>query len=109
MRQRHGEEGAALFVQPVQYEIYLKGREDPVCALATFELNKEMLTEGRELEGFMEITTNHLLQTIDVVREHRFLLSDEKFNKFVVLTDHIQAVSILAPSEETLMRSLEDE
>lgn len=96
------------FIQAVSYEIYLAGREDPVRAMASFELPKAMLEEGRELASFMDIATNHTLQTIDVVREHRLLLSDERFNKFIALTDHIQAISILAPAEDTLMKALDD-
>lgn len=108
MRRKEGADEGTMFTQPVSYEIYLKGREEPVQALATFELPKEMLTEGRELESFMEITTSHVLQTIDVVREHRFMLSDERFNKYIVMTDHIQAISIHAPEEQTLMEALND-
>lgn len=105
---RRDEEEIPIFSQEVAYEIYLAGREDPVQAMAAFELPKRMLEEGKELESFMHIATNHVLQTIDVVREHRFMLSDARFNKFIAMTDHIQAISILAPEEETLMKALED-
>lgn len=55
----------------------------------------------------MGIATQHLLATIDVVREHRHILSDGLQNKFIFLTDEVQAVSIMAPSNETLMHALE--
>lgn len=105
---RDEDEEISTFSQEVGYEIYLAGREDPVRTVAAFELPKRMLEEGKELESFMHVCTNHVLQTIDVVREHRFMLSDSRFNKFIALTDHIQAISILAPEEETLMKALED-
>lgn len=100
------DEDADTFTQEVEYEVYLAGREDPVRVVGAFQLPREMLTEGKELESFMEITHNHLLQTIDVVREHRFQLSDARFNKFIAMTDHLQAISILAPSEQTFMEAL---
>lgn len=109
MRQRDTDGGSSdLLKHTVTYEIYLKGREDPVRTNATFEFKKEMLTEGQELEDFMQVAVNHLLTTIDIVREHRYMLSDERFNKFIALTDEMQAVSILAPDEETLLKALED-
>lgn len=108
MRPTNRDEDAVTFVMPVSYEIYLAGREDPVRAMAAFDLPRAMLEEGKELASFMEITTHHVLQTIDVVREHRLMLSDERFNKFIAMTDHIQAISILAPTDDTLMKALED-
>lgn len=107
MRQRNTDALDDLLRMTLPYEIYIVGREDPIRTTGTFEINKSILRDGEELESFMEIATNHLLQTIDVVREHRFMLSDERFNKTVVLTDHIQAVSIQAPDDATFMAALE--
>lgn len=100
--------GGDTFEQTIVYEVYLKGRDEPVAVNATFELRKETLEDGKELEGMMQIATNHLMATLDVVREHRFILSDERFNKFVFLTEEMQAVSILAPDRDTLLEALED-
>lgn len=100
--------GGETFVQTITYEVYLKGRDEPIAVNGTFELRKDMLEDGKELEGMMQVALNHLLATVDVVREHRFTLSDERYNKFVFMTEEIQGVSILAPSRESLMQALED-
>lgn len=91
----------------VQYEIYLLHREEPVRIVATFDLNPDHLSEDNLLEDFMHIASNHILQTIDVVREHRLIFSDSHYNKSFFLTDHVQGISILAPSEETLRNTME--
>jgi hypothetical protein len=88
--------------------VYLKYREEPIRQLVTFELDPTHLDEDQELEDFMQIALRHVLATIDVVREHRLILSDERFNKGVFLTEQIQAISILAPDEETLLGLLKD-
>lgn len=95
------------FTIDLSQEFYLKGRDMPISVNSTFEMRKDMLDEGQEMEDVMGIATQHLLATIDVVREHRHILSDGNHNKFVFLTDEVQAVSILAPSKETLMHALE--
>jgi hypothetical protein len=91
----------------VTYEIYLKHRDDPVNFNATFEVRKEAIRPGSEVEDVMNMATSQVFATIDVVREHRFILSDRNFNKGIFLTDDIQAVSILAPSEERIMEAME--
>lgn len=106
MRERNGPGGETI-QQTIQYEVYLRGREEPISLNVSFELRKELFEEGQELDNLMQMATQHLLGTIDVVREHRWILSDEKFNKFVILADELQAVSILAPEEKTLMEALE--
>lgn len=91
----------------VTYEIYLRSREEPVRPIATFEVRKDLLQED-PVESFMQIAINHVLATIDIVREHRLILSDLNFNKSIILTDDIQGITIYAPSEENLRQALED-
>jgi hypothetical protein len=107
MKERGNNTDAETFTIDLAQEIYLRGREEPMRINSTFEIRKETLTEGHEIEDLMSIATTHLLATIDVVREHRYILSDRRFNKFISLTDEIQAVSILAPDEDTLFQALE--
>lgn len=91
----------------VSYEVYLKGREDPVRAVGCFEVRKDAISPEDPVESFMEIVSRHCLSTIDVVREHRFMLSDQLFNKSFFLTDHIQGISVAAPSESLLKELLQ--
>lgn len=96
------------FTIDLSQEFYLKERDEPIAVNSTYEIRKDVLDEGQEMEDLMGIATQHLLATIDVVGEHRHILSDGAQNKFVFFTDQIQAVSILAPSKETLMSALEE-
>ncbi len=92
----------------IDVEVYLVGREEPVRQVVTYELDPSHLDAGEELEDFMQIAQRHILATLDVVREHRLILSDERFNKGIYLTEHVQAVTILAPDEDTLLAILEE-
>ena len=107
MRETNGPDGETAQID-VTYLVYLHGREDPVNVPATFDLRKEILNEGKELENFAQVAVNHILGTIDIVREHRLIFSDRLFNKFIFLTDQVQAVSVLVPDEQTLLRLLEE-
>lgn len=91
----------------ITYEVYLKGRDEPILTLATFELAREIFTEGQEVQDVVRCAENHIRATIDVVSEHRWFVSDGSFNKSIFLTDQIQAISIHAPSRETVMKALE--
>lgn len=108
MKETNNPDATGKIVVNVDALIYLKYREEPVRQLVTFELDPAHLDAGSELEDFMQIAMRHILQTIDVVREHRLILSDERFNKGIFLTEHIQAITILAPDESTLLGLLED-
>jgi len=52
----------------------------------------------------MQIVAVNILEPLDQKREHRVVFSDSRYNKFVVMTDEIQAVSILAPDEQEVAR-----
>lgn len=109
MRERNAPDDAEMVPIHLGYEFYLKGKEDPVHFAATFELRRDVLVEDAELESFMDIAVKHVLGTLDTVGEHRLIFSDDHFNKFVAITDQVQAVSILAPSEEALLARLNKE
>lgn len=107
MKERDNDSAGKVIVN-LTYEIYLKGREEPINQLVTFEIDPAHLDEGQELDDFMQIAVKHALQTIDTVGEHRLIYSDERFNKGIYLTEHIQAITILAPDEAEFVRSLEN-
>lgn len=108
MKERGADPEAETAAIDVTYEIYLVGRDDPVSVNATFELRRDLMRTGHEVEDFQEQAINYALRTIDIVREHRLILSDRFYNKFIFKTDELQAVSILAPSPENLIRMLEE-
>lgn len=89
------------------YEFYLKGRDDPVMIPATFQFDPAMLDEGDELPDFQSICVNTVLALLDHKGATRMVFSDRNFNKSVVLVDEVQAVSVLAPSVDTILRAIE--
>ena len=88
------------------YEFYLKGRDDPVQVPSTFEFNKDLLDDGVELSDFQSICVNTALSALDNRWTGRMVFSDRRFNKFVIFTDEVQAVSVLAPDEETILQAM---
>jgi hypothetical protein len=96
-----------LVQQDITFLIYLKHREEPINFNATLVFNREHLKDGREMRDLMELAKGHVLSTIDIVREHRYILSNDRFDKAIFLTEEVQAITILAPSEETLQKTLE--
>lgn len=107
MRERGSDNTEETFVIDLPQEIYLSGRDDPIRVNSTFELRKEMIDKDCPVADVMSIATKHLLATIDVVSEHRYILSDSRDNKFIFMTSELQAVSILAPDEETVRAAME--
>lgn len=99
--------GTDMVMADITYLVYLKGRDEPVNFNATLQFSREHLHEGTELQNLMDLAASHVLGTIDIVREHRYILSDRRFNKGIFLTDEIQAISILAPDEDHLKNILE--
>lgn len=108
LRERQNPSDADTVQIDITYLIYVEGRDEPINFNATFDIRKEVMKAGSELEDFMQVALNHILATIDVVAEHRLILSDRRFNKAIFLTEKIEAVSILAPDEETLMGLFEE-
>ena len=107
MMKETNNESTGKVVVNVTYLVYLKGRDEPVNQIVSFELDPDHLETGAELESFMQIAIRHALSTLDVVREHRLILSDERFNKGIYLTDQIQAINILAPDEDNFLKLIE--
>lgn len=108
MRPRDVPEESTVSIDVI-LSVYLKDRDDPIQTPVTYEIPKDVLKdEGDELSDFMQVCLQHILQTIDTVREHRLIFSDRRFNKFIFLTDEVQGISILAPDEETILKALED-
>ena len=102
-----GKENEETFVIDLEQEIYLRYRDEPLRVNTTFELLKESINTDEPVASVVNFATHHLMNTIDVVREHRYMLSDGRHNKFVFMTDDIQAVSILAPDEATVTSAME--
>lgn len=90
----------------VTMEIYLQGKDDPIRPVITFCFDRTRLEEGNELSSFMNIATLTLKEIWDRKSEPWFILSDRLFNKFVIPTDQVQGVSILAP-DSSLIQALE--
>ncbi len=109
MREPDLPSGAITVTIDVTMEVYLKDRQDPISYIGTFFFNRDHLNEDALLESFMSIVTRTLRSVIDDRSETMFILSDVRSNKFLILTDEIQAISILAPSEETILITLGDE
>ena len=107
MRPKGHEEEVKITITILE-EFYLRYREDPVRVNVTYEIPVNLLEEGDEVADVMSVALSQLLSTIDVVREHRIIRSDGHNNKFVFLTDEVQGVSILAPTEETVMKAIEE-
>lgn len=108
MTERGKDETSETFTIDLDQLVYLRDREEPINVNTTFEIQRETMDADRPMECLMEIATNHLLRTIDVVREHRYILSDRRHNTFVFMTDEIQSVSLLAPDESTLFSAMEE-
>jgi hypothetical protein len=89
------------------FEFYLRHRDDALQVPLTFNFNRELLDEGAELADFQSVCVNTVLSILDAKAGTRMVFSDRKFNKFVIMTDDVQAVSILAPEEATIMRAIE--
>jgi 1,2-phenylacetyl-CoA epoxidase PaaB subunit len=106
MKERKSEEDETFAID-VAEEVYLKGREEPVRVNTTFELRKDSINRETPVEDVMGMATSHCLATFDVRAEHRYILSDQRHNKFIFLTDEVQGVSILAPDESTVLEALE--
>lgn len=100
---------APTIILDVPFEIYLKGREEPVHFLGTYAIPAEILSEAQDakLNDVMQVVIQHILGTIDTVGAHRLILSDRRESKFVVLTDSIASISVLAPDEATILKALE--
>ena len=108
MKERKQDETDETFQIDIPQEIYLRHRDEPIHINSTFVLRKDSIEQpDSPLEEVMHMATSHLLSTIDVVREHRYILSDQRHNKFILLTDELQGVSILAPDESTVKEALE--
>jgi hypothetical protein len=108
MKERRADETDETFSIDIPQEIYLRYRDEPIHINSTFELRKDSIDNpDAPLQEVMHMATSHLLSTIDVVREHRYILSDRRHNKFILLTDELQGVSILAPDEQTVKDALE--
>jgi hypothetical protein len=107
MRDEKRESYDGTIIVDATYEFYLRGRDDPIQVPATFQFNADMLDAGEELSDFQSICVNTVLALMDNKAAHRMVFSDRMFNKIVIVTDDVQAVSVLAPSESTIQRAIE--
>ncbi len=91
----------------VPLEIYFKGRAEPVNSLVSFCFDTVHLTEDNLVESFMALALKALLDGHAKWGSNTFYLSDSRDNYlFVPDKEEIQAVKIIAPSEEELMEVL---
>ena len=90
----------------VLIEIYLKHRADPMSVMATFRIHTGIFDDVDELEMFTGITLTTIMEILDTKGEQRYVFSDSRYNKTIVLVDEIQAISVLAPSAETIKQAI---
>ena len=112
MKETNPGEGELVCVD-VQIYIYLKDRPDPLDLNVTFKLLKahlEVDDDGQPLEDpvemFMDIVVNTFHTAMNDREKKRLILSDQKWNKFLVNVDDIQAVSLMTPTDQ-VERALE--
>lgn len=99
-----GAEEGEFIVIDLQLEFYMDAREDPISAFTTYKIHKQHLSdETEELQDFMNIVLMHILHDIDDLNSDALVLSDRNHNKYVIRKQPIQSVSILAPSEATIL------
>jgi len=102
-------DGAQRVTIDVAVEVYLKGHQESFRCIGTFQFNRLHLDEENPLEHTMGIITHTLVESINDRRQPDIILSDQNANKFLVESDEIQAVSIMAPSMERFLQMLENE
>jgi|SRR5882672_10017141 len=109
MYERNMDETDEKVVLPVDLEVFLAGREEPLRPRLTFVFKKEHLGEddSEKINLFMGIVSSTLTAVLDDRTEPRFVLSDEKSNKFMIQTDQVQAINLYAPTEE-IWKALEE-
>ncbi|MEM3097544.1 MAG: hypothetical protein QXU32_02345 [Nitrososphaerales archaeon] len=86
----------------VMLEVYLKHKEESLKYVATFYFDSNHLDEDNLAESFMDMVVRTLVDTINDNTEPHIIMSDASYNKFLVNIDYIQAISMFAPSEETI-------
>ena len=92
----------------VQLEVYLRHRTDPLLCLGTFYFSKEHLDDDDLVESFMSIVTNTLRSVSFDRSQPMAVLSDRNGNKFMIETSEMQAVSVLAPTTNTITKAIEE-
>jgi hypothetical protein len=108
MREPQIPDDAQVVTIDVGMEIYLRQRPDPLHILGTFQFNASHLDHDDLLESFMAIVTHTCKNVLNSKDELRFVLSDRNANKFIIEAEEIQAISLLAPSLETIVKAVED-
>ena len=92
----------------VQLEVYLRERTDPLLCLGTFYFNKDHLDDEDLIESFMSIVSNTFRSAIFDRSQPLVILSDRNGNKFLIETSEMQAVSVLAPTTNTIVKAIKD-
>lgn len=108
MRENDIPEDAQRVTIDLGMEVYLRHRPDPINLVGTFQFGAHHLDPEDLLESFMTIVTHTVKNVMNSRDEHRFVLSDRNANKFVIETSEIQAMSLLAPSTETITKAVQD-
>ncbi len=93
------DEEEELLDKDLMVEFYLKGRADPLVSMVSFKMRKSHLEDEGRVARLMHMATISLLEPMDTVGQHRMILADTRENKWIVMTDQIQAITILIPDE----------
>jgi hypothetical protein len=91
------------------HEFYLRSRDDPYQARFTISVDAEAVEAISEVGvlGLMETAQRQLDEMLFTKGATTITLVDSRSNMQTVLIEEIQAVSILAPDDETIMKIVE--
>jgi len=106
IRENNIPEGATTVTLDCGLEAYLKGRQDPVQFLATFQFNRAHLRDDDLVESFISIVTSTVKSAMHDRTAPLMTLSDGNGNTFMFETGDVQAVSVLAPSPNTISEAI---
>jgi hypothetical protein len=117
MRETGIPEGAPTVTLDLQMLVYVRGREDPINFLGSFCFQRAHLEEEVDDDGdpttarksFMDIAGNTVKSVLLDRSAPLAVLSDRNESMFIIQTDEIQGVSLLAPAPNTIMDAMEEE
>jgi hypothetical protein len=90
------EEGVLSCELGVQF--MLRNRVDPLFCVIVVKIQPQYLEE-HGLAELLDLAVEHVLEEVDTVGMHRLVFTDSRFNKHVIFTSEIQAISVLAPDK----------
>lgn len=106
IRENNIPEGAATVTLDCGLEAYMRGRNDPIHFLATFQFNREHLRDDALVESFVSIVTSTVKTALFDRTSPVMTMSDGKGNTVMLETADVQAISLLAPEPNTITEAI---